>query len=180
MSDNPGITAAMLQLQYDPQVLTLTAVENGTVFGADVFQPGGDLSAVPFTLFWVDPLAEENNTANGTLATFTFTAAADAPLGTTAVTITYDADSTFDKDLQSAAFNTENGTIRVTPRMPGDNDGDGVLDLKDVAVLIRYLAGGWDVTADLSNADVDGDGKVTLKDVTLLRRYLAGWDVTLA
>ena len=64
-------------------------------------------------------------------------------------------------------------------RTPGDADGDGTFTLVDVAQLVRYLAGGWDVELDVSNVDVNDDGAVNLKDAVLMRRYLAGWDVTL-
>ena len=63
----------------------------------------------------------------------------------------------------------------------GDTDGDGDIGLKDVVQITRYLAGGWDVTVDLTAADVNKDGEVNLKDAVLLRRYLAGgWGVQLA
>ena len=178
VENNAGITAAMLYLEYDPQILTLSGIQNGEVFPQSVFQTGGDQTAVPFTVFWADSLAEENNTANGTLVTFTFTVAADAPVGTTTVTVTYDPESTFDKDMQDVAFNVENNGVTVY--IPGDADGDGEFDLADVANLSRYLAGGWDVTVDTDTADVNGDGKINLKDVVLMRRALAGWtNVTL-
>ena len=180
ISDNPGVVSVMLRLQYDPQVLTLTAVDNGDVFDDGVFQSGGNLSAVPFTVFWADSLAEQNNTANGSLVTFTFSVAADAPVGTTPVTITYEQASTLDVDLDRVPFNVENGSVNVTLRMAGDADGDGEVTLQDVVNLTRYLAGGWDADVDVSNADVDGDGMLTLRDVILLRRYIAGgWGVEL-
>ena len=72
-----------------------------------------------------------------------------------------------------------NGTVEITERVVGDADGDGVLNLKDVVVLRRMLAGWEGYSINDTNADVDGDGKVTLKDAVLLERYLAGWDVTL-
>lgn len=62
----------------------------------------------------------------------------------------------------------------------GDADGNGDVDLKDVVLLTRTLAGGWDSRVCTANMDVNGDGKINLKDVTLIRRYLAGgWNVTL-
>ncbi|MBR5372797.1 MAG: leucine-rich repeat protein [Oscillospiraceae bacterium] len=62
----------------------------------------------------------------------------------------------------------------------GDMNGDGAVNLKDVTILRRYIAGGWTVVLDETAADINGDGKVNLKDVTLLRRYIAGgWDVEL-
>ncbi len=62
----------------------------------------------------------------------------------------------------------------------GDADGNGGVDLRDVVLLTRTLAGGWDSRVCTANMDVNGDGLINLKDVTLIRRYLAGgWDVTL-
>ena len=61
-----------------------------------------------------------------------------------------------------------------------DVNGDGEITTKDVTILRRYLAGGWDVTINEANSDINGDGEVTTKDVTLLRRHLAGgWGVEL-
>ena len=69
----------------------------------------------------------------------------------------------------------------VTPEtitIAGDLNGDGYVNLKDVTILRRYIAGGWDIVIDESAADLNGDGAVNLKDVTLLRRKIAGgWDV---
>ena len=54
------------------------------------------------------------------------------------------------------------------------------IDLKDITIITRWLAGGWNVTINESNADVNADGIVDLTDVVLIRRFLAGgWHVTL-
>lgn len=64
--------------------------------------------------------------------------------------------------------------------VPGDVNGDGSVNLKDVVMIRRYIAGGWGVTLDEDIADVNGDAAVNLKDVVLLRRYIAGgWNVVL-
>lgn len=63
----------------------------------------------------------------------------------------------------------------------GDIDGDGDINAKDVTMLRRYLAGGWNVTIHSENSDIDGDGNINAKDVTMLRRYLTGgWGVILS
>lgn len=62
----------------------------------------------------------------------------------------------------------------------GDADGNGELNLKDVVLIRRSLADGWNVEIDALAADVDGDRDVTLQDVTLITRYIAGgWGVVL-
>ncbi len=63
---------------------------------------------------------------------------------------------------------------------PGDVDSDGNVDLGDVALLRRYIVGGWNVTVDETAADVNKDGELDLKDVVLIRPFLAGgWNVGL-
>ena len=64
--------------------------------------------------------------------------------------------------------------------MPGDLSGDDKVNAKDVVLLQRYLAGGYNVSLTDEQADLNGDGKVNAKDVVLLQRYLAGgYNVTL-
>ncbi len=62
-----------------------------------------------------------------------------------------------------------------------DVNADGAVDLKDITLLMRHLAGGWNVEIEVANADVNADGNVDLRDAVLMRRYLVGgWDVVLA
>jgi len=65
--------------------------------------------------------------------------------------------------------------------LPGDVNGDGVVNLKDVVLIRRAIAGGWSLSKyNASAADVNGDGLINLKDVVLIRRAVAGgWNVTL-
>lgn len=73
------------------------------------------------------------------------------------------------------------GTTAATPSAVkcGDANGDNSIDLKDVTVMRRALAG-WDVAVNDTAADINKDGSFDLKDVVILRRYLAGsWGVVL-
>ena len=176
--NNPGIVSAVLRLSYDPQVLTLLRVRNGDVFPEDVFHAGSDLTQIPYGTAWLDALGDDN-TQDGTLVTFTFAVAAEAPAGATTVTLTYDTASTFNAQLTPMEFAVQNAEWQVIERIAGDTNGDGSLDLKDAVTLIRGIVGGWGVTVVDVNADVNADGSVDLRDATLIVRYLAGWDVTL-
>ena len=172
ISGNTGIVSAWLELDYDADVLELTHVRNGDVFADTCFTPSGKLTAVPFRVLFIDALANENNTQNGDLVVFTFRVRTDAPAGETAVSLRYEESSTLDKDLQSVPFLTQSGTFTVE-RLPGDVNADGVIDLKDVVMLRRYLAN-WDVTINLANADVDMESDVDVRDVVYITRFLAG------
>lgn len=55
----------------------------------------------------------------------------------------------------------------------GDAEGDGLINMKDVLALRRYLAD-LPVSVDLLAADATGDDAVNMKDVLLLRKYMAG------
>jgi hypothetical protein len=80
----------------------------------------------------------------------------------------------FETDHFSTYIITETELITPSDVILGDGNGDGIADIKDSALLKRYLAG-WEVDIDLTAADMDGDGNVTIKDSALLKRQLAGW-----
>ncbi|MBR0303839.1 MAG: hypothetical protein IJQ80_08310, partial [Clostridia bacterium] len=74
---------------------------------------------------------------------------------------------------------TENVTVTATfseiQVVPGDANGDGKFNSKDLSLLKRIVAGtAEDGTYNAANADVNGDGKYTNKDVAALKRIIAG------
>ena len=70
----------------------------------------------------------------------------------------------------------EDTTIYANWYLPGDVNGDGKVNNKDVNRLLQYLAGD-DVAVVMFACDVNGDGKINNKDVNRLLQYLAGDDV---
>ena len=77
--------------------------------------------------------------------------------------------------LSYAGTAAEAGSVSLTKK--GDVNGDGDINLKDVVLIRRYIAGGFGTKLDEAIADMNGDGIVNLKDVVMLRRQIAGgWD----
>ena len=172
IADNPGIITAMLHLTYDATVLELQGVENGEIFDDANFTPGGSFNDMPYTVHWMDAYTHVPYTQNGLLVTYVFRVRTDAPIGETVIHISYEPDSTFDVDMSNMAFDVQDGSVTVG-RIPGDVNADGVITLKDVVQLRRFLAN-WDVTISAANADVDADNTLTLQDCVRIMRYLAG------
>lgn len=54
----------------------------------------------------------------------------------------------------------------------GDANGDGVVNMKDVLTIRKYVAG-ITVDIDLVSADTNGDGVVNMKDVLTVRKFVA-------
>lgn len=60
--------------------------------------------------------------------------------------------------------------------VPGDTDGDGVINGKDL-LLMEQVVNGWDSTLIAQNADLNGDGKVNAADLLLMYQKINNGDV---
>lgn len=120
-----------------------------------------------------------NPAANTTAAGIGSTSEATASAETTAVMPETDITDSTTVSSEKAA-DTTTSTV-VSERIPGDANRDGSVSLKDVVLIRRVIAGGWNAeNYSETAADVNGDGTVNLKDVVIIRRYIAGgWNVTM-
>ena len=66
------------------------------------------------------------------------------------------------------------GTVWVTPLIPADLDGDGAVDLADLAQLLGHY--GTTGGATYEDGDLDGDGDVDLADLAELLANYGQWD----
>ena len=65
--------------------------------------------------------------------------------------------------------------VRLYPLVtPGDADGDGAVNMKDLKLIKNYFSGLADATDLSEGADADGDGVLTVKDVAALKKAIAG------
>lgn len=173
LDNNPGLASLVLNVSYDESLLTLTKVEYNTQMSGQTVQPQSLKS--PVILYWVNGFANYNG--DGVFATLTFTVSESAQDGDKAgISITYNPDDVYNIDEENVCLNTIEGTVTVFDFVPGDINGDRVLNNKDVTRFMQYIAG-WDVEVNEKALDVNGDGTVNNKDVTRLMQYNAGWSV---
>lgn len=170
IENNPGIAGLQLNLTYNEN-LTLTEISSGDALLDLDFTPPGDFDENPVTLAWDGLNADDSN---GTILTLSFQTSKYIEEGFYPILIEPIENGIYGDNLKNVECKIINGGISIINYLPGDINGDGVVGTKDVTVLRRYIAGGYDVTVVDEALDVNGDGEVTTKDVTVLRRFIAG------
>ena len=105
LSDNPGIIAALLELNYDPTQLELVSAQDCKVLGQGVF--GDSCANVPYILSWEDGSAAENVTADGMVVTLTFRVLEGCGEAEVSVRVA----ESFDAALNPVSFRTVSGTV---------------------------------------------------------------------
>ena len=63
--------------------------------------------------------------------------------------------------------------------VPGDVDGNGIVNIRDAARLLLYIAGN-DVDCLNAALDADGDGFITNDDASAILKSIAGYSITLS
>ncbi|GBG11506.1 hypothetical protein PAT3040_06328 [Paenibacillus agaridevorans] len=75
-------------------------------------------------------------------------------------------------EAQYASVLTKNAVITITSRVPGDVNGDNVIDLLDARAILKLIVSGEGLTGS-DAADVNGDGAVDTSDVLALLQIIA-------
>lgn len=170
LTNNPGLITAKITLNFDDTRLQLMSAEDTGLLTGGVF---GNTMASPYVLTWEKGDQTADNTENGILANLTFKVLEGAAVGTAALTA--EVSDTGNTAMESVALSVTDGAVNVTDYFPGDVNSDGAVELLDVTVLRRFIAGWSGVTLDQAAADVNGDDEIGLDDAVILRRHLAGW-----
>lgn len=153
------VTYAGLCCTFTVTVETEPNLEILSMPAKTVYWVGDTLDTAGLTLQYTDRLGNVSTVSDGFKTDVTVL----QTKGTCTVTVTYGS--------LVCTF-----TVLVTA-VPGDVDDSGSLELLDVTLILRSIAGGYDVTLGegaAQTADVNKDGRVDLLDVALLKRYLAG------
>lgn len=108
LNSNPGLVTMSIRVSYDTSVLQLTNVSNsGLLVGAQLNTSYGS----PYMITWVDGNATTNNTATGTIATFTFKILDNAAIGSSTVNLQFN--DSFDAEYGENSFSAASGTVTV-------------------------------------------------------------------
>ena len=173
LENNPGIVSMMIDVTYDTDLLELISAE-GKDFAGTSFGP---LDKTPVAVNWYDTL-KPNNETDGTVALLTFKIKENTPECLTTISVSYTPNNIYDFDFVNVPFNIADGIIELRDYIPGDANGDGDVNNKDLGLIQRFI-NRWDVQLNEAAADVNGDGDVNNKDLGLIQRYINRWDVEL-
>lgn len=182
ISGNTGFSNLGLEIEYSDALKLINVSANIDVDAQ--FTPAQTLDVYPFNFSFDN---EAGSAFNGDLVTLTFEVAEDAQAGEHFVNVNYydgrddnyidGEDVNYDVDENPLNLCYEDGFVCVYTHIPGDIDGNGVVNNLDATYLLRYLSG-WKVEGINETAlDTTGDGRINSKDGTRLLRHLANWDV---
>lgn len=158
LSDNPGIIAALLELNYDPTQLELVSAQDCKVLGQGVF--GDSCTNVPYILSWEDGSAAENVTADGMVVTLTFRVLEGCGEAEVSVRVA----ESFDAALNPVSFRTVSGTVYGNVITTNDEETGKVSVSNLPAGVVAYAAAyrngqmvwvGAPNETDLAPADAD-------------------------
>lgn len=176
IQENPGVAGATLNVEYDSK-LTLLSASNGDAWGSLTFTAPAKYNN-PSTFLWDSERGMASS--DGTVLKLKFQVSDQAVSGEQLkIQVSYVTGDIFDENLETVNLQVVNGCITIVDYIPGDVNGDEVVNGKDVTTIRRYIVGGYEQSVNVSAADVNEDGRINAKDVTLIRKYIVGDDIQL-
>lgn len=177
ISNNPGLTALSVHINYSDNV-ELLSIEDAGLFCDKIST--GKMTSNPAIISWYSSDCKDCQ-ESGTLAILRFKVKSRSD--DTMISLTYDPDNVFDSNFQNIQMNTDKAIFikKQSSDQPlsyilGDVDTDGTVTIVDVTHIQRYLVGAatpYSETITLIG-DADKDGELCITDATLLQRYLSG------
>lgn len=173
LANNPGILGAILTISYG-EGLTLLDATSGEVFlGHSMTKPGKFESPCKFV--WDGEDISGIEVKDGTMLTLQFKIPENAEAGHEyPVNVSCAAGDITDNDLNDIIPTIVNGSVNVVDYMPGDLNSDSLVNTKDIIMLRRDIAGGYDQVVNQLAGDVNADALRNTKDIILIRRSIAG------
>ncbi len=167
VTENSGVAALKLVVEYDTEKLTLTGVENGTVLSEPNFS---ESFASPYGAVWLSGTADTDVTATGKLMTLTFTSKEVENESTASVSVKLaSANDCVDSQLRKVKLTATSGSVTLLPKYDkGDVDGNKVVDSRDAVYLLYNTIFGDGEYPLTQPADFNGDGVTDADDAVYL------------
>ena len=169
VKNNPGFNAASFKIDYDTTSLHLIGAELSEEFSGGTTVSYDNLPYLTF--FRGDNIDSDTN-----MLTLTFAVLDTALAGDAYISLLYEEGNISNIDEENINFKVVDGKITVTDYLPGDINGDGSVNTKDLTRLLKYI-NHEDVECTEKALDVNGDGQVNSKDLTRLLKYINHEDV---
>ncbi len=168
IKNNKGIAGYLLYIECDTDYVTITDVQDGgAVFGGHYEIRETDSG---YKVLWSN---NANVISEGIIFSLTAKVADNAPNGVYPVTATYSDVNTANENSEMVAVNIVNGSITVQKIIPGDINGDGSVDNRDIIMIARYLVRLVEFTdTQKKAADFNRNGEINNVDLILMARFV--------
>ena len=132
-----------------------------------------EIRSLPTQTIYVQNRDELNVAGGRVLASYE--SGAEEEIDLTADMVSGFDNSALGKQTLTVTIGGKTTEFTVIVLVPGDLNDDGAVTVMDLALMRRYMAGGYDdVILVPEAADVNLDGEVNMADLTIMRRYLVG------
>lgn len=178
VTDNPGIQGAIITVSWDER-LTLVSTASGEAFSQMEYTAPSQYVASGTNFLWDSN--EVENAVDGVILILTFSVSETVQNNEILpIKVTYVKGDVVDGEDNDVILDITDGSVRAISYIPGDVNGDGRVNTRDLVMLRQYISDGCTVNPQGYNAnvvtdacDVNGDGRVNTRDLVRLRQYIS-------
>ena len=181
VSNNPGILGGTLVLSWAEE-LELISAKNGDAFEELNYQKPSRFVHTGTNFVWYGDSVSE--VMDGTVLTLTFKVPENLD-NAKKLYVNLSGNSIIDTNKNRIEAIFVSGGIQVINYIPGDVDGDGLVDPLDLIALAQFISDGcitdpdgYNVTLNESAADVNDDGTMDPLDLISIAQYVSDGCVT--
>lgn len=156
LDNNDEISAGQFDITWDNNLFTLNNFSTSTASAVTVT---GNITPGKLRIVFAD--FSGNTVSDGVLLNMTFNIPSTTVDGSYNVAMSNIQLANNSGNLLSPS-NVSSGLITVTSLIPGDANGDGIINIQDVVAIINMIL---NTSADTLGADINGDGIVNIQDV---------------
>ena len=176
ISGNLGIYGATLTISW-AEDLSLIDAESGDVFDGLSYQEPSRYVRSGTNFIWYGTSLREIQ--DGTALKLTFEVAENVE-ESSMLEISVSGNGLTDANNSALSASFLSGGVRIVNYIPGDTDGNGEHDPRDLVALAKYISDncttdpdGFNVTINVNAADVNDDGELNPMDLVLIAKYIS-------